>query len=103
MTNTSGGDYPLDEVAQAWLIKMRGEDAGALRGEFEAWLLASADHAEAYRRAERRMSALTILKASERHGTSHAEERRGRLRGWLPWGAAATAIARRTNFDYGEA
>lgn len=93
MTNTSGGDYPLDEVAQAWLIKMRGEDAGALRGEFEAWLLASADHAEAYRRAERRMSALTILKASERHGTSHAEERRGRLRGWLPWGAAATAIA----------
>ena len=54
MTSTSGGNYPVDEVAQAWLIKMRGEDAGALRGEFEAWLLASADHGEAYRRAERR-------------------------------------------------
>ena len=93
MTSTSGGNYPVDEVAQAWLIKMRGEDAGALRGEFEAWLLASADHGEAYRRAERRMAALAVLKTSQRHGTSHAEARRCRVRGWLPWGAAATAIA----------
>lgn len=93
MTKRSDGDYPVDEVARAWLIKMRGEDAGALRGEFEAWLLASADHCEAYRRAERRMSALAALKTSQRHGTSHAEARRGPVRGWLPWGAAATAIA----------
>lgn len=93
MTSTSGGDYPVDEVARAWLIKMRGEDAGALRGEFEAWLLASADHGEAYRRAEHRMAALAVLKGSQRHGTSHAEARRGRVSGWLPWGAAATAIA----------
>lgn len=93
MTKGSGDDYPVDEVARAWLIKMRGEDAGALRGEFDAWLLASADHAEAYRRAEKRMSALAILKSSARHGTDHMAERRGRLRGWLPWGAAATAIA----------
>lgn len=93
MTSTSDGYYPVDEVAQAWLIKMRGEAAGALRGEFEAWLLASADHDEAYRRAERRMAALAVLKTSQRHGTSHAEARRGRVRGWLPWGAAATAIA----------
>ena len=93
MTSTSGDDYPVDEVAQAWLIKMRGEDAGALREEFESWLLASADHGEAYRRAERRMAALAVLKTSQRHGTSHAEARRGRVSGWLPWGAAATAIA----------
>lgn len=93
MTRTGGGDYPVDEVARAWLIKMRGEDAGSLRGEFEAWLLVSADHAEAYRRAERRMSALAVLKTSQRHGTSHADARRGRVRGWLPWGAAATALA----------
>ncbi len=93
MTRTSGGDHPVDKVAQAWLIKMRGEDAGALRGEFEAWLLASAEHGEAYVRAERRMTALSVLKTSQRHGTSHAEARRGRVRGWLPWGAAATAIA----------
>lgn len=93
MTKKSDGDYPVDEVAQAWLIKMRGEDAGAFRGEFEAWLLASADHGEAYRRVERRMAALAVLKTSQRHGTSHAEARRGRVRGWLPWGAAATAIA----------
>ena len=93
MTSTSGGDYPVDEVAQAWLIKMRGEDAGALRGEFEGWLLASADHGEAYRRAEHRMAALAVLKGSLRYGSSHAEARRGRVSGWLPWGAAATAIA----------
>src|SRR3546814_20767575 len=93
MTSTSGGNYPVDEVAQAWLIKMRGEDAGALRGEFEAWLLASADHGEAYRRAERHMAAMAVLKTSQRHGTSHAEAQRGRVRGWLPLGAAASAIA----------
>lgn len=93
MTSGSGGDHPVDKVAQAWLIKMRGEDAGALRGEFEAWLLASADHGEAYVRAERRMSALSVLKTSQRHGTSHAEARRGPARGWLPWSAAAAAIA----------
>lgn len=93
MTNRSDGDYTVDEVARAWLIKMRGEDAGALRGEFEAWLLASADHCEAYRHAERRMSALAVLKTSGRHGSSHAEARRGPVRRWLPWGAAATAIA----------
>lgn len=93
MTRRSDGDYSVDEVARAWLIKMRGEDAGALRGEFEAWLLASADHVEAYRHAERRMSALALLKTSARHGTDHMAERRGRLRGWLPWGAAATAVA----------
>jgi transmembrane sensor len=93
MTTGNGGDYPVDEVARAWLIKMRGEDAGALRGEFETWLLASADHAEAYRRAEKRMSALAILKTSARHGTEQSAVRRGQLRGWLPWGAAATAIA----------
>jgi transmembrane sensor len=93
MTSANDGDYPVDEVAQAWLIKMRGEESGALREEFDAWLIASADHGEAYRRAERRMAALAVLKTSERHGTDHAEARRGRARGWLPWGAAATAIA----------
>ena len=93
MMSTSGNDYPIDEVAQAWLIKMRGEDAGVLREEFEAWLLSSADHGDAYRRAERRMAALAVLKTSQRHGTNQTEARRGRVRGWLPWGAAATAIA----------
>ncbi|NYF30645.1 FecR domain-containing protein [Sphingopyxis sp. JAI108] len=93
MTRTSGDDYSLDEVARAWLIKMRGEEADALRGEFDAWLLASTEHREAYRRAEQRMAALAILKTSERHGSAHAEERRGRISRWLPWGAAATALA----------
>lgn len=93
MTNASDGGYSLDEIARAWLIKMRGEDAGALRAEFDAWLNASAEHREAYRRAEQRMAALAILKTSERHGMAHAEERRGRIKKWLPWGAVATALA----------
>jgi transmembrane sensor len=93
MTNARDGDYSLDEIARAWLIKMRGEDAAALRDEFDAWLHGSTDHREAYRRAEQRMAALAILKTSERHGTAHAEARRGRIRKWLPWGAAATALA----------
>ena len=93
MTNASDGVYSLDEIARAWLIKMRGEDAGALGGEFDAWLNASAEHREAYRRAEQRMAALAILKTSARHGTTQAAERRGRISKWLPWGAAATALA----------
>ncbi len=93
MTKAGDGDYSLDEIARAWLIKMRGEDAAALRGEFDAWLNGSAENREAYRRAEKRMAALAILKTSERHGTAHAEARRGRVKKWLPWGAAATALA----------
>lgn len=93
MTSAGDGDYSLDEIARAWLIKMRGEDAATLRGEFDAWLEASTEHREAYRRAEQRMAALAILKTSERHGTAHAEARRGRIKKWLPWGAAATALA----------
>lgn len=93
MTADSDGTYTVDEVARAWLVKMRSEDAGALRGEFETWLLASADHCEAYRRAEQRMSALAVLKTSERHGRDHTAERRGRGRSWLPLSAAATVLA----------
>ena len=93
MTKAGDGDYSLDEIARAWLIKMRGEDAAALRGEFDAWLNGSAENREAYRRAEQRMAALAILKTSERHGSAHAEARRGRIKKWLPWGAAATALA----------
>ncbi|MGV7122374.1 FecR family protein [Sphingopyxis sp. 550A] len=93
MTSTGDGDYSPDEIARAWLIKARGEDAGSLHGELDAWLKESADNREAYRRAEQRMAALAILKTSERHGTAHAETRRGRIRKWLPWGAAATALA----------
>lgn len=93
MTKAVDDDYPADEVARAWLVKMRGEDAEALRGEFDAWLQASAEHREAYRRAEKRMAALAILKTSQRHGTTHAGARRGRMRGGFTWGAAATALA----------
>lgn len=93
MSGSGSDDYPVDEVARAWLVKLRGGDGDALRDEFDAWLQASAEHREAYRRAEKRMAALAILKTSPRHGTAHAEARRGRVRGWFAWGAAATALA----------
>src|SRR3546814_14518520 len=92
MTKAGDDEFPVDEIARAWLVKMRGEDAEALRGEFDAWLQASAEHREAYRRAEKRMAALAILKTSQRHGPTHAEARPGPMRGWFTSGAAATAL-----------
>lgn len=93
MTEPDGGNYSVDDVARAWLVKMRGQDANALRSEFEEWRRASAAHRDAYDRAEQRMSALAILKSSPRHGTAHAGSRLGRVRGLLPWGVAASALA----------
>ena len=66
MSRVSDGKYPVDEVASAWLIKMRGEDARKLRAEFDAWLSASPDHRDAYQRAERRMSASPLVRAAAR-------------------------------------
>src|SRR3546814_17909046 len=79
MSRVSDGKYPVDEVASAWLIKMRGEDARNLRAEFDAWLSASPDHRDAYQRAERRMSALAVLKPSQRHGPRPSDARRGQI------------------------
>lgn len=93
MTTGSEGNYPVDAVAAAWLTKMRGEEAGPLRAELNAWLQASPDHREAYDRLRRQMEAATILKTSARHGTAHSAKRRSNLPGWISWGAAAAAVA----------
>lgn len=92
MTTGRDEEFPVDEIARAWLTKMRGEDAAAVREEFEAWLESSPLHREAYDRIQRRVAASAILKASARHGTAHAASRRRRWPGWA-WGAAATAAA----------
>jgi transmembrane sensor len=89
-------DYPVDTVAQAWLVKMRGNDADALRGEFDAWLSASPDHKAAYERIAKTLAASAILKSSSRHGTAQTQQRSGRRqarRRWLSAGAVIAAAA----------
>lgn len=89
-------DYPVEEVAQAWLVKMRGDDAEALRDEFEEWLSSSPAHKAAYDRIAKGLAASAILKSSLRHGTAQAEQwsgRRPRARRWLSAGAVIAAAA----------
>lgn len=93
MTKGSAGRDPVDVVAQAWLTKMRGEEAAAVREEFEEWLEASPDHRRAYERIERLMAGSAVLKTSARHGTARGDERQRETRRWLPLGAAAAAAA----------
>ena len=87
-------DYEVGEIARAWLVKMRGDDAGSLRAEFEAWLAAAPAHRAAYDRIARAMDGARVLKTSYRHGSAQAALRqRGSPRRWLSWGAAAAATA----------
>lgn len=88
----NSADYPLDEIARAWLVKMRGEDAPRLRSEFETWLAAAPEHRESYDRIARAMDQSAILKSSRRHGLarSGAISPSARRR-WLPVGAIAAA------------
>lgn len=89
----SPGDYSIDEIARAWLVKMRGEDAPRLRSEFEAWLAAAPEHRRSYDRIAHAIEQAAILKSSRRHGLA-----RGRTpspsprRRWLPIGAATAAM-----------
>lgn len=85
-------DYPPDEIARAWLVKMRGEDAQGVRGEFETWLAASPEHRRSYDRIAQAMQQSAILKSSRRYGLARAGagSPAGRRR-WLP--ATGVAIA----------
>lgn len=93
MTGGSEDGHPVDEVARAWLTKMRGPDAEAVREELDTWINSAAGHREAYDRVQCQMAASTILKASARYGTVQAAKRRGRLAGWMPGGVGAAAAA----------
>lgn len=89
--NARDGDYAVEEIAHAWFVKMRGEEAKAIRPEFEAWLAAAPAHRDAYEQISRAMAASAILKTSPRFGSETARQKRaGSARRWLPWGAAAT-------------
>ena len=86
--NARDGDYAVEEIAHAWFVKMRGEEAKAIRPEFEAWLAAAPAHREAYEQISRAVTASAILKTSSRFGSEAARQKRAWR--WLPWGAAAT-------------
>jgi transmembrane sensor len=92
MSETSD-DYPIDTVAHAWLVKMRGENPDAHRGEFDAWLSASPDHKAAYERIAKKLAASAILKSSPRHGTAQTEQRGGQRRAGRRWLSAGAVIA----------
>lgn len=100
MTMGAENDYPVDDVARAWLIKMRGAEADMLRSEFEAWRAASPRNRKAYSRIADQLSASTILKRSPRYGVSRSRER---LHGtsWLPWSTIAAAAAAVLLLAYG--
>lgn len=85
-------DYTVDEIARAWLVKMRSEDAPHLRREFEAWLASSPDHRASYDRIADAMKQAAILKTSSRYGTGRAEARSPSRRRWLPIGASIAAV-----------
>lgn len=86
-------DYTIDEIARAWFVKMRGEDAPRLRHEFETWLAASTDHRAHYDRIARAMKQAAILKTSTRYGTMRPDARSPSRRRWLPVGASVAAAA----------
>jgi transmembrane sensor len=89
----SSTDYPLDEIARAWLVKMRGEDAPRLQSEFETWLAAAPEHRKSYDRIAHAMDRSAILKSSRRHGLARSSAVSSTRRRWLPAGAITAAAA----------
>lgn len=86
-------DYTIDEIARAWFVKMRGEDAPRLRHEFETWLATSPDHRTSYDRIVRAVEQAAILKTSSRYGSGRPEAGSPSRRRWLPVGASVAAAA----------
>jgi transmembrane sensor len=89
-------DEMINEAAQAWLVKMRGEDADGLRSAFEEWYNTAPQHRAAYHRMENMLSQSSVLKTSARYGRQHAGNRgrqRQVVRRWLTAGAMAAAAA----------
>lgn len=77
----------IEDEAVGWFIKMRGDDADRLRGDFDAWVNASSEHRQAYDWAERHFSASEVLKTP---APLHGRQPQKRW-GWLAAGAAAAA------------
>jgi transmembrane sensor len=73
-----GRDRPqgqLFEEAAGWFARMRGPDAEASRGEFEAWLARGALHRSAYNRAAEIFAMGKLLKDQDIDETRPAERR----------------------------
>lgn len=89
--NANDARYSVDEIARAWVVKMRGVSSDALRAEFKEWLASAPEHRAAYDRVERQLDRAAILKISSRFGEDRAGRRSQLLAGrWLSWGAFAT-------------
>ena len=89
--NANDARYSVDEIARAWVVKMRGVSSDALRAEFKEWLASAPEHRAAYYRVERQLDRAAILKISSRFGEDRAGRRSQLLAGrWLSWGAFAT-------------
>ncbi|MBL9071870.1 MAG: DUF4880 domain-containing protein [Sphingopyxis sp.] len=92
MTDDREG-YSPDEIARAWLVKLHGEDAAALRPEFEAWRDAAPENRQAWEQAHGQWQSAAALKQSARFGTGHTVTRRKMSWSMTKWpGAITTAI-----------
>lgn len=87
-----GEDTALQDEAVEWLVRLRGEDAAALKGRFEQWRRQSSAHREAYAWAQRHFDASEVLKTSGRYGPSSSRTFAPR-RWWLAGGLLAAAAA----------
>lgn len=90
MTDDRKG-YSPDEVARAWLVKLHGEDAAALRPEFEAWRDAAPENRQAWERAHGQWQSAAVLKQSVRFGTGHTVARQKISWRAMKWPGALTA------------
>ncbi|HYX46417.1 MAG TPA: FecR domain-containing protein [Sphingomicrobium sp.] len=87
-TTDPAGREKLRTEAARWFARMRGPDADASKGEFEAWLSKGPLHREAYNRAAE-IFAMGKLLAEPGAGRGPAR----RARAWSRPGLAAAAIA----------
>jgi transmembrane sensor len=81
----------IQDEAVEWLVKMRGPDAPALRGQFEQWLASSPEHRREHAWASQHFGDAAILKQSERHGIATHRSRPAAR--WLIAGTLAAAAA----------
>jgi transmembrane sensor len=88
-------DFPRGpfEEAAAWFARMRGPDAEANRGQFEAWLAGDARNRRAYSRAAEIFAMGKLLQDDERQGGKPASPSRRRRAPVAATVAAAALVA----------
>jgi len=78
----------IEDEAIAWFVRLRGDADRNLKGEFDAWYVASPEHQRAYHWAEAHFGASAVVKESSKLKTAW----RHRPLHWLMAGAAAAAV-----------